>query len=213
MAKAQAPQLDTLLAEAGGEFDPYAERILDAARTELMEHGLRRTSLDEIARAAEVSRATLFRRFPNRDALLLAMAGREARGAIARVDAQVAEIDDAEEFLVAGALSVIREITGNGLLQRLLVTDTDQVLPLLTTRGGPILVMGREYIAAHLGRLRRAGARLPKDLDVLAELLARQVLSLSVTRESLLPLDDEKELERVIRRMVIPLILGPKKGA
>ncbi|MBA2546556.1 MAG: TetR/AcrR family transcriptional regulator [Solirubrobacterales bacterium] len=197
-----------LLALGDEDFDPYAERILDAARRELLEHGLRRTSLDQVARAAEVSRATLFRRFPNRDALVFALAAREARGAIARVDEQVAEIDDAEDFMVTGALGVIHEITGNGLLQRLLVTDAEQILPLLTSRSGPILLMGREYIAGHLRRLRKSGAILSGDLDVLAELLARMTLSLAVNRQSLIPLDDDEQLSRVVRGTIVPLLLG-----
>jgi len=197
-----------LLALGDEDFDPYAERILDAARRESLEHGLRRTSLDQVARAAEVSRATLFRRFPNRDALVLALAAREARGAIARVDEQVAEIDDPEDFVATGALGVIHEITGNGLLQRLLVTDAEQILPLLTSRSGPILLMGREYIAGHLRRLRKSGAPLSGDLDVLAELLARMTLSLAVNRQSLIPLDDDEKLSRVVRGTIVPLLLG-----
>lgn len=197
-----------LLALGDEDFDPYAERILDAARRELLEHGLRRTSLDQVARAAEVSRTTLFRRFPNRDALVFALAAREARGAIARVDEQIAEIEDPEDFMVTGALGVIHEITGNGLLQRLLVTDAEQILPLLTSRSGPILLMGREYIAGHLRRLRKSGATLSGDLDVLAELLARMTLSLAVNRQSLIPLDDDEKLSRVVRGTIVPLLLG-----
>ena len=67
--------LGHLLAAAHERFDPYAERILDAARGQLSEFGLRRTSLDDIAKAAQVGRATLFRRFPGREALFLVVLG------------------------------------------------------------------------------------------------------------------------------------------
>jgi AcrR family transcriptional regulator len=190
------------------QFDPYAERILEAARTELLAHGLRRTSLDEIARAADVSRATLFRRFPNRDALLFALAAREARAAIARVDERVAGLDDAEDLLVKGAIGVVHEITGNGLLQRLLVTDTDQVLPLLTNRSGPILSIGSDYIAAQLGRVRAAGTPLRGDPRVIAELLARLTLSLAVNPTGVIPLDDDRKLAKIVRTTIAPLVIG-----
>ena len=55
-------------------LDAQAERVLAAARAQFLEFGLRRTSLDHIAQAAGMSRATLFRRFPNREALILALA-------------------------------------------------------------------------------------------------------------------------------------------
>jgi AcrR family transcriptional regulator len=207
----EAPRLDALLAASTAELDIYAERVLDAARAQVVEFGLRRTSLDDIARAAEVGRATLFRRFPNRDALTLALASREAQASISRVDAQVSRIEDPEEFLVAGALAVIHELTGNDLLQRLLVTDPEQMLPLLTGRGAPIIAMGREYIAGQLRRIESAGTTLVGDPEVVAELLARAVLSLALNPEGVLPLHDDEELERLVRSTFVPMILGKER--
>lgn len=201
--------LQSLLAAGQEEFDPYAERILEAARSEVIEFGLRRTSLDAVARAAGVSRATLFRRFPNREALVTALAAREAQAGISHVDQQVAAIEDPAEFLVAGALAVIREITGSRLLRRLLATDTDDIVRLFTVDGGPILLMGRAYMAGHLRRIKDLGAPITGDPDVLAELLARLVLSLALNRDTLLPLDDEAALEAVVRSTIAPLIIKP----
>jgi len=48
-------------------------RILAAARRLIAEHGVREVPLDRIAAAAGVGRATLFRRFPDRGALLRAL--------------------------------------------------------------------------------------------------------------------------------------------
>jgi TetR/AcrR family transcriptional repressor of uid operon len=202
--------LGQLLAAAEERFDPYAERILEAAREELVEFGMRRTSLDDIARAAHVGRATLFRRFPNRDALMLALAAREAQRSIASVDAQVAPIEDPDEFLVAGALTVVHEIIGNELLRRLLVTDRGRMLPLLSGKGTAILTMGRLYMSAQLHRLQDQGARLTGDPEVISELLARLVLSLAVNPESVLPLDDDDRLEQIIRTIFLPMILLPE---
>src|SRR5258707_15793260 len=41
------------------------ERVLDAAREALLEVGLRRTTLTDVARRADVSRMTLYRRWPD----------------------------------------------------------------------------------------------------------------------------------------------------
>ena len=48
-------------------------RILQAARELIARKGVREITLDEVAKAAGVGRATLFRRFPDRSALLLAL--------------------------------------------------------------------------------------------------------------------------------------------
>jgi AcrR family transcriptional regulator len=194
---------------AAGEeaFDPNAERILAAARAQFVEFGMRRTSLDDIALAAGISRATLFRRFPNRDALVSALVAREAQAAISAVDARIAAIEDPEDSLAAGAVAAIRAIVGNDLLQRLLVTDPDQMLPVLTVRSGPIMALGRQYVAGQLQRLRAEGAPLIGDLDVIAELLARFVLSFAGNQESILPLHDDARLEQIIRSTVVPMVL------
>ena len=53
--------------------DDLSERILDAAYRLIAKHGLRRTSIADIVKESGVSKATLFRRFPNRAALLHAL--------------------------------------------------------------------------------------------------------------------------------------------
>ena len=45
-------------------------RIIDAASSEFVRSGVRRANIDRIARDAGVSRSTLYRRFPSKDALL-----------------------------------------------------------------------------------------------------------------------------------------------
>jgi AcrR family transcriptional regulator len=49
------------------------ERILSAARRLIARRGVRRITLDDVVSEAGVGRATLFRRFPDRAALLLAL--------------------------------------------------------------------------------------------------------------------------------------------
>ena len=65
------------LAEAKTEL--AAERILDAAGELFVQQGVDKPGMDELARAAGCSRATLYRYFENRQALIYAFAHREAR--------------------------------------------------------------------------------------------------------------------------------------
>jgi AcrR family transcriptional regulator len=56
------------------------ERILRAARDLIAQKGVREITLEQVAKAAGVGRATLFRRFPDRAALLLALLDEHERG-------------------------------------------------------------------------------------------------------------------------------------
>ena len=53
---------------------PVRERLLDAAEGCLEQFCPEKTSMEDVARAAGMSRATVYRYFENRDALLLGVA-------------------------------------------------------------------------------------------------------------------------------------------
>jgi AcrR family transcriptional regulator len=55
-------------------------RIADAARQCFYEHGVAETSVEQIARAAGVGRATLYLHFANKDAILLELLASNLRG-------------------------------------------------------------------------------------------------------------------------------------
>jgi TetR/AcrR family transcriptional repressor of uid operon len=190
------------------ELDPYAERILEAAHDQFMEFGLQRTSLDRIAAAAGVSRGTLFNRFTNRDSLLSAVASREIRRAMARIDAEFASARTPEERFIGGVLAAVHVLARNGLLRRLLVTDLDQVLPIVTTESEALLAIARTSVAAHVRTARDDGMTITGDPDLLAELLVRIGHSLLLAPASAIPLDDDDKLAEFARTHILPLLRG-----
>ena len=196
------------LAGAAPEFDPYAERILTAARAQLLEFGLARTSLDRIAAAAGVSRATLFKRFHSREALLGAIATRELRHFIARIDREMTSIDDPEERIVHGFVAVLHSLSRRGLVARLLETDRERMLAYLTTEAEPLFAMWRSYLAAGFTRAREQGCAISGDPEVVAELLIRIGHSLMLAPSTVLPIADERQLTEIARAHVLPLVRG-----
>ena len=63
--------------------------ILAAAAAEFAEVGVRRANIDEVAARAGVSRSTLYRRFPNKDALLYAVANDAYETGMQKLEASV----------------------------------------------------------------------------------------------------------------------------
>ncbi|WP_158644997.1 MULTISPECIES: TetR/AcrR family transcriptional regulator [Tsukamurella] len=89
-----------------------AERILDAASGMFAEHGVAAVGMDDIARAAGCSRATLYRYFANREMLRSAYVLREMSRALDHLTTSGPATGDASERLVAvieAAVAYVRD--------------------------------------------------------------------------------------------------------
>src|SRR5687767_11081360 len=109
------------------------ERVLDAALRCIARWGVAKTTLDDIAREAGCSRATVYRLFPGgKDVVLDAVVGRELRQFFEGLAAELDRCrDDLEELLVAGVTFASRGIRDHGVLQLLLRHEPEVILPLV----------------------------------------------------------------------------------
>src|ERR1700735_3815906 len=83
-----------------------ADRILDAAEQLFTRHDPGSVGMNEIAKAAGCSRATLYRYFENREALRNAYVARETHRLSESID--VDDIKDPRERLVTGIVTTLR---------------------------------------------------------------------------------------------------------
>lgn len=88
--------------------DPTARRILDAALEQFTVFGLRRSSMDDVAKRAGVSRVTVYRRFGTKDALVEQTLLRENSRFFQRLDQAVAALPTMEERVVEGFVVALR---------------------------------------------------------------------------------------------------------
>ncbi|HEY2215510.1 MAG TPA: helix-turn-helix domain-containing protein, partial [Acidimicrobiales bacterium] len=134
------PELAFLMEESD---DLDQERVLNAALDAFLDFGIRRTSMGEIAKRSGLSPATLYRRFAGKDDVVWAVGRREARRLIAEVDAGVDPTAGAEDQAVSMFVGFLAGLRSNRLLHRLLDTEPEVILPLLTRQAGPVLAIGR----------------------------------------------------------------------
>ena len=92
------------------------------------------------------------------------------------------------------------------LLASLLETEPELILPVFTIHGGPVLALGREYLADVLRRFQADGVIPEFDPVPMAEVMARLALSLALTPESALPLDDPAASRAVFRAHIVPAL-------
>ncbi|MDQ2649618.1 MAG: TetR/AcrR family transcriptional regulator [Actinomycetota bacterium] len=111
------------------------ERILEATYECVARLGMAKTTMEDIARQADLSRATLYRAFPGgRDEVLDAVITWEVARFFGRInDAIHPEELDAATVLEHGLLAAHDALEHHELLQRLLRDEADQLVPSLAT--------------------------------------------------------------------------------
>lgn len=192
------------------ESDPSRGSVLDGALEAFIDLGMRRTSMGDIARRSGISPATLYRRFASKSAIVQAVGFREIRRFLADADDLLAELEeqgaDVDTMLTELAFAVVDGIRRHKLLQRLLRTEPEIVLPMLTVNGGPVIDLGREYLTDFMHRLQGQGKLPPYDVEPLAEMMARLAVSFAVTPHSIIPLNDADATRATLRSFLVPAI-------
>ncbi len=110
--------------------------LLDAALQSVMAVGVRRTTLTDVARLADVSRMTLYRYFPDLAGVLKALMTREFNALIGEIGREVADFPTARERLVESAVTCVERLPRHPLFQRVLDVDPDLILPYVIDRFG-----------------------------------------------------------------------------
>ncbi|HEX2132821.1 MAG TPA: TetR/AcrR family transcriptional regulator [Actinophytocola sp.] len=187
----------------GPETDPVGESIVDAALAEFLIYGLRRTNVDVVARRAGVSRATLYRRFDGKDALVQAVLTRECRRFFGSIATAVADLDTAEERLVEGFVVGVRYASTDPLLNRLLASDPEALLPYLTTDGHLVVAAARDFLVQQSPESDPIEGRTPEGV---AEVFVRLAISFTLMPQSAIPLDTDDSVRAFARGYLAPLM-------
>ncbi|MFZ1153591.1 MAG: helix-turn-helix domain-containing protein [Solirubrobacteraceae bacterium] len=186
--------------------DELFDRVAVAALDEFAEHGIRRTSMEDIARRAGVSRMTVFRRFASKQRLVEVVIAREVHRGMQELDLLWEGAETLEDRLVAGFKFAGRYVRDHPLFDRLLRSEPDVLLPPLTLDGGPVLELYRSLIANRLQVEVNAGRAATTDLDGVAEVIARLAISLLLTRDGTITLDDPHSVRRLVNLTVLPML-------
>jgi AcrR family transcriptional regulator len=167
-------------------------RIMLAAVQQCEEFGLRRTTMDDVARRARLSRATLYRHFESKDAVVQAVILAEAGRFFDRLDVALDGLEHTDERLVEGFAFALQYVRRHALLHKLLRTEPEALLPYLL--GDSRLIPIATAAVAE---------RIPGDTST-AELIVRLVLSLALSPDSSLGIEDAEGARRLARRYLVP---------
>jgi AcrR family transcriptional regulator len=204
--------LDRILTTGAPPADAGRERILSAALEQVEDFGVRRFTIDDVARRVGVSRVTIYRHFPKKDRLIEAVLLHELNRFLRAIEEAIGSYETLEEKLVEGFVFALTFLRRHRLLNRLLRTEPELILPALTVNGEAVLAAGREFIA---GVARSAGdlALSDSDLEGISELLARGVLSFLITPSSTLGMRTPAEIRRFAEHYLAPTLRALEAGS
>lgn len=193
-----------LATDHGDDTDDMTDRILDAALGHLLDFGIRRLTVEDVARRAGIARVTIYRRFSSRAELLQATLLREARRSFEAIDVIIAGLDVAEDRIVEGFVASMRAARAHPLMERTLSTEPELLAEVIVNHGGPIIAVAREYLAGHIRRAQQDGKLDGIDARQVAELTVRLASSFVLTPQSCIPLDNEADLRGFARAHLVP---------
>ncbi|TQM70812.1 TetR family transcriptional regulator [Actinomadura hallensis] len=191
-----AEGLRARLATPENDADDLDTRILDAALAEFETYGLRRVSVEDVAKRAGVARTTIYRRFTNKEQLLQAVILRECRRFLTAIAEATENLASPEDAVVEGFVVGLQSARTHPLMTRVLESEPEAVIPQLSMNGGAVMLAARDILA---DRLRRARPGDAEDHNTVAEVLLRLAVSLLIVPGGGLALDDEEEIRAFAR--------------
>jgi AcrR family transcriptional regulator len=165
------------------------ESILDAAVEAASLFGLAKLSMSDVATRARVSRPTLYKYFGSKDDLIQAAVQREAVELVSLVLAAAEGHSEPGEALEAAFVTALALTREHPLLDRIIGTEPEALLPYLTTdrvggdggAGGAAVLLFVRTAAETLIRERLADRIDELSLRRLADVIARLLVSYAVS--------------------------------
>lgn len=176
------------------------ERILDAAYELLLAIGMRRMTMADIARHAEVSRATLYRRWPNVQAVVAALMTRE--WTIALVSAFQPDAVDGRARLVEGVVEVVAKTRVHPLMRKIVELDPEFLTPYLMERRGSSTVAHLALVEEGIRQGQADGSIRDGDPVWLARQIILVSLASAVSGPVMAEKDEYPKLDEELRVML-----------
>jgi AcrR family transcriptional regulator len=183
------------------DADTVEDRARRAALTCIARHGVGKTTIDDVAREAGCSRATLYRYFGGKAQLVAGAVHSEVERITAAVWEAALATDTLEDALVAVLATAGAEISDHPALRFVVAFEPERLLPHLAFGAGDrVLAAAAAAIEPVLTRF--AGDRAPRA----AEWVARVGLVLWLCPDAPLSLRDPVALRDYVRTFILPAI-------
>lgn len=170
------------------------DRILDAAEELYTQRDSDSIGMNEIARAAGCSRATLYRYFENREALRTAYVHRETHRLGRAIKEEIGGIDEPRERLIASITATLRMVRSSPALASWFAVTRPPIAGELAEQSEVITALAAAFVSS-------LGPQEPAIVERRARWVVRVITSLL-----LFPGRDDNEERAMIEEFVVPII-------
>ncbi|MGY4652527.1 TetR/AcrR family transcriptional regulator [Mycobacterium sp. URHB0021] len=186
------------------------ELIIDSAFVCFRERGLNKTTVVDIARAADVSRSTVYEYFRDKAEIVEACAESASQRFYREMARAVSRGESLEEKLTRAAVFVTR---ARRFVEPEMYFDAGEVSLLLTKNAAVLLRECGEFLAPYLTAAKLTG-EVRKELDVAAagEWFARMLFSLFSTPSSTFDMDDDEVVAEFVRSHAVRGFTNSRAG-
>jgi AcrR family transcriptional regulator len=192
-------------AEAVGDHLPQRSlhelRVVDATLRCVARWGVAKTTLDDVAREAEWSRATVYRLFPGgKDAVLETVVAVELERLFAALHDRLTAATDLEDLLVAGMSEAGARITRHPALRFLVAHEPEVILPQISfARAERVLARAASFASPYLAQWLS-----PEEANRVGEWVTRIVISYAASPSAGVDIADPASVRRLVRSFVLP---------
>ncbi len=169
-----------------------------------------KTTVEDVAREAGISRATVYRAFPGgRDELIDATVSWAVLDFFAKLYDRIQGAVDLEEVMERGIMFAHRSIVEHEVLQRVMLTEPETLLPALTVESIRIRRGIAEVLAPYVVD---RGLAPGVDMRDAADFLARMVLSY-ISAPGRWDLEDPEQVSRLVQFELLAGVVVPTGAA
>jgi AcrR family transcriptional regulator len=186
--------------------DATTEAILDATRASVLDFGIRRTTLTDVARRAGVSRMTVYRRYPDVDAVLRDLMTREFGQAMDEV-ARDMSATTGRDRVTGHLLASVDAFRASALMAKIVEAEPELLLPYVLGRMGETQRSAITLLTRELSDGQDDGSIRAGDVRVMAQallLVGQSFIFSSTIAEDVAPAALRDELARLVDAVLAP---------
>jgi AcrR family transcriptional regulator len=196
--------------ERADDSDEITTRVLDSAYEQFCRMGIRRSTMEDVAKRAGVSRITVYRRFATKDALVEQVIRREFRRYFDQFLVDIEQARTLADRVVLGFVSSLQAIRRNPLIGGLMDVEPDVLVPSMIGDEGRTLATVQRFVAGQLRREQHAGNLATEvDVELVAEMMARVSASFLLVPSHVVDIDDDAQLRALAWQFLVPMLDSP----